>query len=46
MSAHPDHFGTLDPLYQLAMLRVFELQSDAMRGREFRRVRIAGSRRT
>jgi hypothetical protein len=37
MSARAENFAGLDPLYQLAMLRVGELQSEAMRGREFRR---------
>ena len=31
-----------DPVYQLAMLRICELRSDAMRGRDFRRTRRAG----
>jgi hypothetical protein len=45
MNTHADRYATLDPLYRLAMLRVDELQRDAMRGREFRRSRTAGARR-
>jgi hypothetical protein len=44
MNTHADGFGTLDPLYQLAMLRVEELQNEAMRGRELRRRQTSGAR--
>lgn len=44
MNAKADHFSALDPLYQLAMLRVDELQCEAMRGRELRRRLAAGGR--
>ena len=37
MNPRAENLAALDPLYQLAMLRVDELQSEAMRGREFRR---------
>jgi len=45
MIARADGSAALDPLYQLAMLRVGELQCEATRGREFRRSRGAGARR-
>jgi len=44
MNASRGRAATMDPLYLLAMLRVGELQCDAMRGREFRRTRITGAR--
>jgi hypothetical protein len=37
MKARIGGSAALDPLYQLAMLRVGELQCEATRGREFRR---------
>ena len=32
----------LDPLYRLAMLRICDLRSEAMSGREYRRARASG----